>query len=219
MKQTLKKTGCGCSVLLLVLAGFLGIYLGAQILLLPDSSEVGPTLARLYAEDQAVRLGGIETPVDIVQFVAGDWIRVRKVRRIVDADLLATADDYANAARILQHGETSSDYLQAQQLSLKAHELGHPDMLRHSALAEDRYLVAIGERQKYGSQFFCDPQTGWQLNPVDPTVTDEARQQVDVELLADMEAKIAELNEATEKQCSLTQETMQQIEAIMEGSP
>ncbi len=219
MKQFLKKTGCGSLLFLLVIIGLLSIYLATQILILPNPSAVSETLEQLYTEDQAVRQAGIETPVDIIRFFAGDWIRVRKVRRIVVADLLITADDYANAASILQHGENSADYLQAQQLSLKAYELGHTEMRRHSALAEDRYLISIGQPQKYGTQFACEPETGWQISPVDPDITDEDRLQMDVEPLADMEAKIAELNKVTEQQCSLTQETMRLVETIMENNP
>ncbi|KAA3663399.1 MAG: hypothetical protein DWQ04_10725, partial [Chloroflexi bacterium] len=173
---------------------------------------------QLYKEDQEIRLAGVETLADFVVFYAGDWIRVNKVRRIVAADLITTAQDYANAARILQHGDSADDYQKAQELSIKAYELGEEDMLRHSGLAEDRYLTAIGEAQKYGTQFFCEPEQGWQLYPVDTTVTDEERAQLSIEPLAEMEMKIEELNQKTEGQCLLTQETIRSIEKIMEGT-
>ena len=161
MWRLIKKAGYGISLLLFILLGSLGIYLATQLLILPSSTEVGTTLEQLYAEDQETRIAGIESPIDIISFIAGDWMRVRKVRRIVAADLLVTSDDYAYAASILQHGENPCDYLQAQELSLKAYELGDKTMLRHSALAEDRYLISIGQLQKYGSQFVCEPATGW----------------------------------------------------------
>ena len=215
--KSIKKAGCSTIILLLVFVAIAGIYVAAQVLILPEESEVSTTLNQLYAQDQDTRVAGIENPVDIITFVTGDWIRVRKVRRMVAADLLKTDDDYTNAARILQHGENSTDFLQAQELSLKAFELGNEEMLRHSALAEDRYLISIGQPQKYGSQFSCDPPAGWQLSPVDPMVTDDERLQMDIEPLSIMEAKIAELNEVTDKQCSLTQKAMQQVEVIMDG--
>ena len=62
MKQFLKKADCGSLLFILVIVGLLSVYLGAQILILPDSSEVNTTLKQLYAEDQAVRLNGIESP-------------------------------------------------------------------------------------------------------------------------------------------------------------
>jgi hypothetical protein len=217
--RKMKRFGCGLILSLLGVISIVGIYAGIQIFILPDETEVSSTLSRLYEADQEVRTGGIENPADIVRFLAGDWLRVNKVRRIVAADMLTTGPDYANAARILQHGGGATDYLKAQELSLKAYELGVEEMLRHSALAEDRYLLAIGEPQKYGSQFSCEPGRGWQLEAVDPSVTDEERLQVNIDPLAEMEVKMEELNQLTDRQCSLTQETMRQVEAIMAGTP
>jgi hypothetical protein len=216
--RKIRRLGCGFMLILLSIVGIIGIYIAAQIYILPGSTEVSATLSRLYADDQEVRLAGVESPTDYVKFYVGDWIRVNKVRRIVAADLLTTAEDYANAARILQHGDKPADYQQAKELSIKAYELGAEDMLRHSGLAEDRYLMSIGEPQKYGTQFFCEPEQGWQLYPIDATVTDEERAQIDIEPLAEMETKIETLNQETEGQCLLTKETISIIEAIMEGT-
>lgn len=212
-----KRIGCGAALVLLGVVASGGIYVSVRILVLPDETEVSATLDRLYADDQEVRTAGIESPVDVARFLVGDWMRVNKVRRIVEAELLSTGSDYANAARILQHGSRASDYLQAHELSLKAYELGVEEMLRHSALAEDRYLLEVGEPQKYGSQFSCEPERGWQLETVDPSVTDEKRARLDIDPLAVMEMKMDELNRLTDGQCSLTQETMRQVEAIMTG--
>lgn len=206
-------------IALIGLIGVTAVYLATQILILPKPSEVGPTLAKMVKDDQEMRFSGIENPIDIIKFSTSDWIRGNKVKRFVAADLLTTADDYAHAALILQHGSTPDDYLQAQEFSLTAYNLGREDMLRHSALAEDRYLIAIGQPQKFGSQFMCDPDTGWQLEPVDPTTTDEYRIKMNIEPLSMMEGKIKELNEATNSQCSLSVETIQLIENIMEGTP
>lgn len=219
MARLIKRVGWVLGIAFIGLIGITAVYVAIQILILPRSSEVSTTLAETYAADQEMRFSGVESPVDIVKFTASDWIRVNRVRRIVAADLLVTADDYAHAARILQHGSTADDYLQAHELSLTAYELGRADMLRHSALAEDRYLIATDQPQKYGSQFVCNPGTGWQLEPVDPAITDEDRANVNIEPLSTMESKMDELNEATNSQCSLSVETIQLIENIMEDTP
>lgn len=218
MLRKIGNIGCGLILFLLGIVGIMGIYIATQIYILPSTTEVSAVLSQLYEEDQKIRLVGVETPVDFVVFYAGDWIRVNKVRRIAAADLMSTAQDYANAARILQHGDRADDYQKAQELSIKAYELGEEDMLRHSGLAEDRYLTAIGEAQKYGTQFFCEPERGWQLYPVDSMVTDEERAQLSIEPLAEMEMKIEKLNQETEGQCLLTRETMRIVEEIMEGT-
>lgn len=211
-----RKIGCGFLLLLVSMTGIIAVYIATQIYILPHPTEVSTTLNQLYEKDQEVRLAGIETPADLIRFYIGDWIRVNQVRQIVSADLLTTPQDYANAARILQHGDRATDYQKAQELSFKAYELGEEDMLRHSGLAEDRYLLAIGKAQKYGTQFFCEPEQGWQLYPVDITVTDEERAQLSIEPLAEMKRKIEKLNQETEGECLLTQDTMKSIEAIME---
>jgi len=80
-------------------------------------------------------------------------------------------------------------------------------------------LISIGEKQKYGSQFECVEGEGWLLQPVDPTITDAERAEVDIEPLADKQAKMAELTERTENNCSFTAETIKIMESVMEGTP
>lgn len=212
----IKKVGCVFLILILGISGIVALYVASQIYILPSQDKVSTTLNALYAEDQDVRVAGLETPVDFIKIIVGDWIRVNKVRRIVSADLLTTPEDYANAARLLQHGSKASDYQMAQELSIQAYEMGEEDMLRHSGLAEDRYLTTIGEPQKYGTQFFCDPEQGWQLYPVDATVSDEARARFSIQPLAEMEMRVEQLNNATEGECSLSGETMRLVEEIMD---
>ena len=214
---TIKKGSIAFILFYLLAVGWISIYLASQILTLPDKTEVSATLSELYEADQKARFAGFENPTDIIALSVGDWIRVRKVRRIVAANMLSTGQDYANAARILQHGNDAKDYQAAMELSLKAYELGEEDMLRHRALAEDRYLIAIGEEQKYGSQFECDAKNGWHLQPVDPSVTDEERALVNIDRLQVMQRKMTELNRATNGKCTPSQETIWLIETIMEG--
>lgn len=215
MSQKIKKSGCLLFVLIGSCLSITAVTLLTQIWILPSQANVTTTLTQMYEDDQAIRASGLDSPANLARFLLGDWIRVNKTRRIVDADLLTTAEDYANAARILQHGNRAEDYLTAQNLSLTAYDLGDLSMLRHSALAEDRYLIAIGKPQKYGTQFKCSGDDGWQLSPIDPAISDDGRRQMDIEPLAELDAKMIELNEATNATCTLDSDTMRLVETIM----
>lgn len=84
------------------------------------------------------------------------------------------------------------------------------------AAAEDRYLVSLGQPQRYGSQFHCIAPQGWQLHPVDPAVTDAEREATDMPPLATQQARVAQIQDVTGGACALDAQTMGQIQAIME---
>lgn len=184
---------------------------------LPARREVGGTLERLFLSDQAQRYGGVAHPLDAGRLWVGDWIRLTKVKRIAAAELLETADDYYVAAFLLQHGLSAGDFALAQRLASMAAELGHPHGRRLSAAAEDRYLVKIGQPQRYGSQMVCTAGKGWHLAPVDPSVDDTIRTARGMEPLAAMEARAARLNEALVGRCRLDAAGMR-VFAVVTGA-
>ncbi len=183
---------------------------------LPGADNLSNVLKNLYAQDQAIRQAGLNNPIDIAKMMLTDWYRIKKVRRIVNADILLTAQDYANAARILQHGSKSSDFLKAQELSLKAFELGDEAMLRHSALAEDRYLKSIGKAQKYGSQIVCDA-GGWHLYKLNPQISDKDRADKNIEPIDRMLEKVAMIQTEIGNNCMMGMEQIKIFEKIMSG--
>ena len=211
-----KRLSLGCLSVLLLVGLAIGGYLASQLWFLPGPDEVSQELVDMYGADQADRFAGFDDPAGMVRLMAGDWVRVRRTRAIVAADLLETTEDFACAAQLLQHGNAPEDFRQSQALSLQAYELGDESMLYHSALAEDRYLVSIGSPQKYGTQFLCDSEDGWMLEDVDLTVTDADRTAVHANPLAIMEDKIAALNIHFNNQCSFNAEDIKAIEQIME---
>ena len=183
---------------------------------LPPADNLSNVLENLYAQDQAIRQAGLNNPIDIAKMMLTDWYRIKKVRRIVDADILLTAQDYANAAKILQHGSKSSDFLKAKELSIKAFELGESAMLKHSALAEDRYLKSIGKAQKYGSQIVCDA-SGWHLYKLDPQITDRDRAEKNIEPIGQMIKKVAMIQTEIGNNCMMSKEQINIFEKIMSG--
>jgi hypothetical protein len=185
---------------------------------LPPSGRTSETLSDMVDADQAIRSRGTGDFYTIVEWKIGDWLRTRRVRRIVKADRLETARDYRRAAFLLQHGHRSSDYALARDLASEAVKRGDESARNLQALAEDRYLLSTGEAQKYGSQIQCTPQEGWTLEPLDPSTTDEERATVGIAPLAELKERVQRIDEMTEGSCELDTGQMRKLERMMHSS-
>lgn len=136
-------------------------------------------LARLAAEDQAVRTGRADT--------SSDDARRERVLEILAAGGIATARDKFNAGIVLQHtgltfceGKLQSlsaeNYLLAHFLFKEAMAGGIEDAKYLVAASIDRYLSFTKGHQRYGTNRVIDQSTGEELLvPIDRTVTDEER--------------------------------------------
>lgn len=108
-------------------------------------------LVDLVEADQKIRSTG--------QFdLKSDMERLKAVELIESNGELHTSVDYFNAAIIFQHGNNSSHYLKAHNLSKKAF-LMDPALTKAkwlSCASADRYLLSIGKAQIWGTQFILD---------------------------------------------------------------
>lgn len=113
----------------------------------------------------------------IVLLSKEDSLRRVEVYRILRSNQASLrAGDLKNAALILQHGDSSTDYWQAHELANQAIRDGDSSALWLSAATLDRYLVSKNLPQKYGTQSFYNAKTGkYELYPVDPSITDSER--------------------------------------------
>jgi len=152
-------------------------------------------LLDMYEADQSDRSGQI----DWALVGPRDEKRRQRVKEILEAGDVKTADDYFHAAMVLQHGAGSADFKLAHELALKASELDadHSTARWLAAAAKDRYLQSIGEPQIYGTQFRkVDGQ--WTLEPIDETaVTDEERARWGVPPLASAKEREKTMNART----------------------
>lgn len=85
-----------------------------------------------------------------------DAAHQQQVRQLLAAQQLRTGRDYFNAAIILQHADSASDYLQAHKLAKKAAELTprNRDATVLAAQSWDRYQRSQGQPQWYGTQHY-----------------------------------------------------------------
>ncbi len=79
--------------------------------------------------------------------------RDARVKQMLDAGLIRTATDYFRAALIYQHSGTPEGTLLAHILASVAAAKGYPGALWLQAATLDRYLLQIGRKQVFGTQF------------------------------------------------------------------
>ncbi len=100
-----------------------------------------------------------------------DAERRKRVLEMIESNQIVTGKDFANAALVFQHGETSNDILLAHILAVTALGKGNLDGRRMAAITLDRYLNRTEKPQVFGTQFNSknvqDPKA-WTMDPYDP---------------------------------------------------
>jgi hypothetical protein len=131
-------------------------------------------MQKIFNEDQRVRKGVNWTSEYGKSVAAGDAERRRQVKPLLEANKLRSGDDFAQAAFIFQHGETSDDFLLAHTLALAALARGKQNASWIAAASFDRYLQSIGQPQIYGTQFDADGSKIMLKQPYNPAVVDSS---------------------------------------------
>jgi hypothetical protein len=107
-------------------------------------------LTEIFDVDQADRKEGLNTDWAVV--APRDKARRAKVRQMLDAGELHSADDFYHAAFIFQHGDEPNDYLLAHVLAMAAQGKGQPQAGWIAMATLDRYLQKVGQAQVLGTQ-------------------------------------------------------------------
>ena len=153
-------------------------------------------LKKLCDEDQADRTPPEGKSIDLAFLGPRDKLRLKRVKEIYTQNLLKTANDYDCAATILQHGEVPEDFLLAHEFWIVAVSKGKNDRdtLSLVAASEDRFLTKIGRPQRFGTQLHSEGNGPIKLYPIDGGVSDELRRLMIGHSLANIKARVAEMN-------------------------
>lgn len=127
-------------------------------------------LQALVEADQAARQG----PIDWERLRVEDARRRVVVRGWVAAEAIQAPVDQWRAALIFQHGRSVEDFELAHRLAAASAAAGHDPARWLEAATEDRWRLARGLPQRWGTQY-QDNDGRWELAPVDPATTDAER--------------------------------------------
>src|SRR5205809_1033717 len=145
-------------------------------------------LARISQEDQDDRKPGLHG-IDWAKVKPRDDARLARTRELYASGALRTASDCFHAALILQHSSEADDYLLAHEMSVAAVAQGQKDARWLAAASEDRFLMKIGRKQRFGTQYEPADEPGrYRLAPTEPQVTDELRAVLGTPPLAEAKA-------------------------------
>lgn len=161
-----------------------------------ETAKDNEELKRLCAEDQSDHTPPEGKPLDWAMVGPRDRARLKRVKALYTQNLLRTANDYDCAATVLLHGDVPEDFLLAHEFWVVAIIKGKNDSTTKimAATAEDRYLMNIGRPQRFGTQARSENNGPMQLYPVDTGVTDGLRRVMGIHSLAEIKARVAEMN-------------------------
>lgn len=149
-------------------------------------------LTDLYEQDQSDRRSVHDADWSVVE--RRDAERRREVAQMLERGMVRTAADHYHAAMIFQHGSDSTAYRIAYDLASEAERLGSEEARWLTAAALDRFLLSVGEPQRYGTQFTVRGDV-WYLSPIDTTaVTDDERRRAGTRTLDEIRAYLAQQN-------------------------
>ncbi len=119
--------------------------------------HVEKEIESLFLSDQNDRL---EPLLDekIVELESNDEVRLARAKDILKAyqeDVFTLSGECLwKLGCLFQHGRRTENYKIAFELAQQAIEAGYPEAEVLLKSAEDRYLLSIGEKQKWGTQEF-----------------------------------------------------------------
>lgn len=160
-----------------VLASPMSDFFKSSCVFNPDvQRDRSKELEALAKADQSDRKNPLTSEAALLKMTINDLSRRKRVGEIFGEGCFKTASDYMSGAIIYQHGNIPEHNYQAFIWARKAVELGDNAGKHFSALAIDRYLVATGRKQLFGSQFLMKGLTACPcMEPVEMSFPDAKR--------------------------------------------
>jgi hypothetical protein len=147
-----------------------------------------PGIDEIYVEDQQARQGRV--PGAPAPTYKTDEERESATRKLLDDGKLQSGRELREAAVIFQHSHQPDDYLLAHTLAIIAISKGDTDSIWIAAASLDRYLMAIGKPQVYGTQFMTPPAQHATQEPYNKSlISDDLRRALHVPSQADQEIR------------------------------
>lgn len=150
---------------------------------IPFSIEIQGELNQLFEADQAERIVGQDN-IDFERMRENDKPRLARAKEIYEevkkGAVTLDGESLWKLGMLFQHSPHTEDYLVAVEIAKKSAEAGSESGAWLSAAAEDRYLLATGKKQKWGTQFKKENGV-WEQLPMqsdeESGITDEMRAQ------------------------------------------
>lgn len=173
----------------------LGLSLGHQD---PAQDKPKPKdneeLVQIYKEDQQVRSGDIDN-LDWNKIATLDRQHRIRVTEMLKAGEVQTGADYYHAAMVFQHATEKQGYKLAHELAVIAATKGEERGKWLAAASWDRFLRAVNENQRFGTQYTRDSgETSFKLAETDPEVTDAMRKAMNCPTLEEAKARAKDFN-------------------------
>mgnify|MGYP001620040626 CR=1 FL=1 len=156
-------------------------------------------LEELYQDDQKDRSGVYADAASVDQLREKDRKRREEVLRMMSQGEVLTGKDLYHAGIIMLHGDNLQDFLTAHRLAVISAVMGLRPSRWLAAASLDRYLMALGQPQVYGTQFEHNPEDNrYQLRlPIeDSRIMGFEKKFFDVPLVGE---RLAQLNGRLEK--------------------
>jgi TPR repeat protein len=110
-------------------------------------------LQELFEADQSDRQRVYDTPEAVKDLHHRDAMRRTLIGQMIQNGEVSTTIDLYRAALVFQHGNLPKDYMTAHRLASMAAINGHKQSRWLMAASLDRFLMALGQPQIYGTQF------------------------------------------------------------------
>ena len=151
-------------------------------------------LEELYQADQSDRQIMLERPLttdEATTIFTNDLNRRQEVYDYIAKGQVTSGEAFYHAALIFHHGDCLEHYEFANKLAAKAVELGSEEAKVIYAVSLDRYLLSIGEKEKFGTQtaFINANDCLDEPNAYDLETTDEERAAYDVPTLEELKKR------------------------------
>lgn len=153
-------------------------------------AAISKRMEELFRADQGVRMSPIG--LDLQALYEEDSLRRIEVLDYIKNGHIHSPTDLVYASFIFQHGDCAEHYLFANRLAELAVDAGYEEARWIYAATLDRYLMRMGEPQKYGTQYTLVDGV-YKLYQVDPNTTDEERAEYHVPSLSEAMRRESEI--------------------------